>query len=1118
MKNKKRYILPVAIACATSAAMLSGCSIVNTVTWKNFDGSVLYQQKGIFYGDPATYSGQTPTRPQDAQYTYEFKGWDIGFDEVKGDTTVTATYYSTLRSYKITFKNWDGSTLATTVVTYGLMPGYTGQTPTKPANAEFTYVFSGWDRALDKVTGEATYTAQFREVRNKYTVTWVNYDGSLLEVDENVEYGQTPTYNGKTPTKPADAQYTYSFKEWDKAISTVTGNVTYKATFSGTVNKYTVTWVNYDGTVLEVDENVPYGTKPTYDGATPTKPGIVTTEYSFKGWDKTIANVTGDATYVAQYNEIPQSTVAITYDFGGYVADNNPNPDCVRVGSNFDLQPAELKGYDFVGWYSDPEHEKPVSNVVELKNTMTIYGEFKLHDYSIFYIMNDGVNDAANPETVTCKDEVVLKDPTKTGYTFIKWVDVDNNTLTKLVNIYKDTVVKAIFEVNTYSITFEGNEVSKTVDIKYGSPMNLPKDHKLGYNFLGWKIKDSTEPGYVSGDYLFTDNITLVPDFEMATYNIEYELNGGIVSEEKPTYTVEDVALPTIEKEGYIFDGWSLNGKIVEDLTGVEGDIKLVAKFTATKCNITLVYDSTDETKTTTTEYDYDTELKLPTTSKVGYNFLGWKLNDKLLTNNNVVVKGDATYVAAFSDPIEYNIAYELNGGTLSTDKRVYTVEDYTLPTCEKEGYTFKGWTLNGKAVEDLKGLTGDVKLVANFEIKTFTITLELYGEEKQELKYVFDTKMKLPEPTRKGYNFIGWMQDGVKLEDTNITVREDATYVAIWSEACTYIIDIDLNGGAFPDGYVIPTEYTVEDEAITLPNPTKFGYEFTGFELDGQIISTKVEGVVSTVLAKGQYAKDLKLKAIYAPCAVEVTLDYDGGSLERKVEFKDGNVVVSTQYASMATSAEFVTLDDKEGYQFAGWNDWDKYTGEDPITEDLVLTAKWNKVDAKATAAVKVGEEAKIQVKGFNNRYYQFTALCDDTFEIRSTGNLDLKANVEGMTDYKNDISEEDKNFSMKLEVKAGTSYLIQVTAEDNAEGTAGLLITSPKGNKPSETIKAAEYVVETVTAYYEGTLDLTNYVPTKVGFVFAGWFTEDGVEFTSETVINALSPIKLVAHWTEA
>lgn len=69
-------------------------------------------------------------------------------------------------------------------------------------------------------------------------------------------------------------------------------------------NTYTVTWKNDNGEVLEVDENVKYGTTPTYNGQVPTKESTNQFSYTFDGWDKNIVKVTNDVIYVAKYKEI----------------------------------------------------------------------------------------------------------------------------------------------------------------------------------------------------------------------------------------------------------------------------------------------------------------------------------------------------------------------------------------------------------------------------------------------------------------------------------------------------------------------------------------------------------------------------------------------------------------------------------------------------------------------------------------------------------------------------------------------------------------------------------------------------------------------------------------------
>ena len=75
------------------------------------------------------------------------------------------------------------------------------------------------------------------------------------------------------------------------------------AYYSSTPKTYNVTWKNYDGTVLETDTDVPYGTNPKYNGETPTRPNTTDCRYYYVGWDKELSPVMGDVTYTATYYE-----------------------------------------------------------------------------------------------------------------------------------------------------------------------------------------------------------------------------------------------------------------------------------------------------------------------------------------------------------------------------------------------------------------------------------------------------------------------------------------------------------------------------------------------------------------------------------------------------------------------------------------------------------------------------------------------------------------------------------------------------------------------------------------------------------------------------------------------
>lgn len=72
------------------------------------------------------------------------------------------------------------------------------------------------------------------ELKNVYTVTWKNWNDDVLKTDENVFKGTTPTFDGETPTKAEDENYTYTFSGWDPAVAPVTADTTYTAQFTAT--------------------------------------------------------------------------------------------------------------------------------------------------------------------------------------------------------------------------------------------------------------------------------------------------------------------------------------------------------------------------------------------------------------------------------------------------------------------------------------------------------------------------------------------------------------------------------------------------------------------------------------------------------------------------------------------------------------------------------------------------------------------------------------------------------------------------------------------------------------------------------------------------------------------
>ena len=332
---------------------------VYSVTLKNYDGTVLATEN-VSYGSIPQYSA-TPEKPSDAQYTYAFSKWvdeagnDASLSNIDKNVTLTATFTSTLRSYKIIFKNGE-QVLKEESVNYGTFPAAPTETPTKEADAQYTYTFKGWDKKIVEVTGEATYNAEFDSTLRSYKITFKNGEQVLKE--ETVNYGTLPTPPADMPTKEADAQYTYTFKGWDKTVENVTGEATYNAEFNSTLRSYKITFKNGEQVLKE--ETVNYGTLPAAPTETPTKEADAQYTYTFKGWDKEIAEVTGEATYNAEFDSTLRS-YKITFKNGEQVLKEET--------VNYGTMPAApetnpTKGYDSENHYSFKGWDKEIAEVM----------------------------------------------------------------------------------------------------------------------------------------------------------------------------------------------------------------------------------------------------------------------------------------------------------------------------------------------------------------------------------------------------------------------------------------------------------------------------------------------------------------------------------------------------------------------------------------------------------------------------------------------------------------------------------------------------------------------------------------------------------------------------------
>jgi len=822
---------------ATYTAEFEKTARLYTITWANEDGTVIATD-AVEYGKKPVYTGDTPTKAETAQYTYTFSGWTPEITEVTGDVTYTAVFSETVRKYTITWKNADGTVLKTEEAAYGDTPVYEGEVPTKEADAQYTYTFKGWTPAVAAVTGPATYTAEFDSTVNTYTVTWKNDDGTVLETDVNVSYGTIPTYDGKTPEKAGTAELTYTFAGWTPEIAEVTGDIVYTAKYTSSTNTYTVTWVDADGTVLEKDEDVPYGTTPTYDGAKPSKGADAQYAYTFKGWTPEVSAVTGDATYTAEYDQTVNKYTITWKNEDGTVLETDTDVPYGTTPSYDGTEPTKTGdaqySYTFKDW-------TPEVSAVTGDAEYTAMFEQKVNTYTVTWMDGETVlkTETFAYGTVPSYGDA---DPEKAAdaqytYTFAGWTP-------EVAAVTGDAIYKAKWNaaVNKYTVTWKNYDgtVLAQDSVEYGATpaysSETPSragDAQYSYTFNGWYPAVTA----VTGNTEYVAQFTQVINTYTVTWKNEdgsvLETNENVEYGATPSYDGETPVKPADDANTYVFAGWD------PAVTTVTGDAVYTATYTSevrtytvtwVDENGTVLETDTDVAYGTMPAYNGETPMKAADVQYT-YTFSGW---------NPVVdkVTRDVTYTAAFTATVNTYIVTWVNadGSVLETDSVAYGEtpayggETPTMTADAQYTYTFKGWN------PEVAAVTGEATYTAVYDktVNKYTITWKdgdrILEAEQYEYDAVPEYKGKTPvkeADTQYTYTFGGWTPKVVN-------VTGDAEYSVVWNTTVnTYTVTWKNWDGT--ELKSAETEYgakpVYDGEAPVKEGNAQYSYVFSGWD-----------------------------------------------------------------------------------------------------------------------------------------------------------------------------------------------------------------------------------------------------------------------------------------------
>ena len=390
--------------------------------------------------------------------------------------------------------------------------------------------------------------------------------------------------------------------------------------------------------------------------------------------------------------------------------------------------------------------------------------------------------------------------------------------------------------------------------------------------------------------------------------------------------------------------------------------------------------------------------------------------DDTQVNQCNSIVKFYKNYGENDDEPVSTYTAVFSGSGT--GDTYLVPANEFPTTTTARTGYTLSGWYqvanpgTGDAAVTSETALAGDKNLYANWTPITYTVRFDGNGADNasadpapmspESFTYdIVDQTLTQNAFTRNGYGFKGWCQtadgcaenvhytDGAAIGNNLAdTQGAEVPLYAVWDEI-TYNINYDgvsLVGSNFETSNPNPTTYTITTPNIVLENPTKDGFEFTGWCLADEtpdvcrantietvtdpVTGEVISETVKRVIAQGTYG-DLTFKATWkatgcpdayvnrdagadtsdkTTCYATVTFDTQGGSAVNpnpvKIHYQAGTEEDTYTITTLPTT----TLD---GHDFDGWylvenpgESDDKITAPRSFATDVTLYAKWTPIE----------------------------------------------------------------------------------------------------------------------------------------------------------------------------